>query len=405
VFALTAADAETVMTVATAFDGADDAFARRVEGHGFDFGAASTFKVGVRESQLQFFGNADAQRACSVRRWIACRKPSAANASRSTCSLFLDTASLLYDGPWVAERYAAIRDFIDKPSPRRRCRDPQIIGGAKRWSAGRCLRLRLPAQGRQAPVRCRVGGGGLHRHAHRRHDLHHRRVGGRPVALNSNLGYYTNFMNLLDYAATAVPAGFQKNGLPFGVTLFAPAHQDGPCCGWPRACSAANAPLGATGLRRKQRRARQRPARAGRCGWPCAAPTCRACRSTGSSPRAAGACCGAVKSSAEYRFYALPGGPPHRPGMVRVAEGGAAIEMEIWELPPGIRQLRRRHPGAPGHRYREARRRRQRTGFRLRSRGRAGRRRHHRAGQLATLPDTLTRCKSASLGRFRLCRV
>jgi allophanate hydrolase len=54
-----------------------------------------------------------------------------------------------------------------------------------------------------------------------------------PVLLNSRLGTYTNFMNLLDYAATALPAGFQKNGLPFGVTLFAPAHQDGPCCGWP----------------------------------------------------------------------------------------------------------------------------------------------------------------------------
>ena len=48
-----------------------------------------------------------------------------------------------------------------------------------------------------------------------------------PIKNNSNLGYYTNFMNLLDYAATAAPAGFQENGLPFGVTLFAPAHQDG----------------------------------------------------------------------------------------------------------------------------------------------------------------------------------
>jgi allophanate hydrolase len=42
---------------------------------------------------------------------------------------------------------------------------------------------------------------------------------------------------------------------------------------------------------------------------------------------------GAVKSAPVYRFYALPGGPPHRPGMVRVAEGGGAVWMEIWELP------------------------------------------------------------------------
>ncbi len=44
-----------------------------------------------------------------------------------------------------------------------------------------------------------------------------------PVALNSNLGYYTNFMNLLDLAGLALPAGFRGNGLPFGVTLAAPA--------------------------------------------------------------------------------------------------------------------------------------------------------------------------------------
>ncbi len=47
-----------------------------------------------------------------------------------------------------------------------------------------------------------------------------------PVRLNSNLGYYTNFMNLLDYAAIAIPAGFRKDGLPFGVTLFSHAFQD-----------------------------------------------------------------------------------------------------------------------------------------------------------------------------------
>ena len=47
-----------------------------------------------------------------------------------------------------------------------------------------------------------------------------------PVVLNSNLGYYTNFMNLLDYAAVAVPAGFMENGLPFGVTLFSHAFED-----------------------------------------------------------------------------------------------------------------------------------------------------------------------------------
>ena len=46
-------------------------------------------------------------------------------------------------------------------------------------------------------------------------------VNADPIALNTNLGYYTNFMNLLDLSAIAVPAGFRKNGLPFGVTIVA----------------------------------------------------------------------------------------------------------------------------------------------------------------------------------------
>ena len=51
-------------------------------------------------------------------------------------------------------------------------------------------------------------------------------VNANPVQTNSNLGYYTNFMNLLDLAAIAVPAGFQANNLPFGITLCAPAFKD-----------------------------------------------------------------------------------------------------------------------------------------------------------------------------------
>jgi len=51
-------------------------------------------------------------------------------------------------------------------------------------------------------------------------------VNADPIQLNTNLGYYTNFMNLLDFSAYAVPAGFRANGLPFGVTIFAGAFED-----------------------------------------------------------------------------------------------------------------------------------------------------------------------------------
>lgn len=93
-----------------------------------------------------------------------------------------------------------------------------------------------------------------------------------------------------------------------------------------------------------------------------------------------------MKSEAEYKFYALAGGPVQRPGIVRVAEGGAAIDMEVWEMPAQyFGSRRRRHPRAAGHRQGEAGRR--QLGQRVRVRGDrgGGRDRDHAAGELAGL--------------------
>jgi allophanate hydrolase len=233
----------------------------------------------------------------------------------------------------LAERYAAIRDFIDArpeaPLPVIRT----IIGGATRWSAADAYAYgyRLKAAKRQCDavwqaVDCIVTptAGTIYTVAELEAD---------PIKLNSNLGYYTNFMNLLDYAATAVPAGFQANGLPFGVTVFAPTHQDGPLLHLAARMQAAlSAPLGATGSaginaspgpRLPSGQVQVAVCGAHLSGLPL----------NGQLTSRGGRLLRAVKSSAEYRFYALPGGPPYRPGMVRVAEGGGAVEMEIWELP------------------------------------------------------------------------
>jgi allophanate hydrolase len=331
IFALTAEDAEAVTTVASVFDVADG-FSRQREGHGFDFGNASAFRVGVpRTSQLAFFGNVEAAR-------LFVETTTRLRALGAECievdlQPFLDTAKFLYEGPWVAERHAAIRDFLeshpDAPLPVIR----EIIGGAHKWSASDAFAwsYRLKAAKRQCDAMWQ------------KVDLIVTPTAGTiytiedmladPVRLNSNLGYYTNFMNLLDYAATAVPAGFQPDGLPFGVTLFAPAHQDAPL------------------LRLAAKMQRSLGARLGATDAPLPAMQ--------SHPMLPGgqvrvAVCGAhlsglplnwqltsrgarlvakVKSAAEYRFVVLPGGPLLRPGMVRVGEGGGAIEMEIWEMP------------------------------------------------------------------------
>ncbi len=104
-------------------------------------------------------------------------------------------------------------------------------------------------------------------------------VEAEPVKLNSNLGYYTNFMNLLDLAAIAVPAGFQRDGLPFGVTLAAPAFSDEALCSLGElAQRAAVKTLGATGLPLPPARGRSRRRSRTACASPYAARTCPACR-------------------------------------------------------------------------------------------------------------------------------
>src|SRR5512143_104035 len=330
VFALTAEDAEAVMVAAAACD-ETDAYSRPVEGHGFDFGHAGAFRVGIpKPAQLSFFGNAEAERLYGE----AVARIAALGAECVEIDLqpFLDTARLLYEGPWVAERYAAIRAFFDADPDALLPVIREIVGGASRWSAADAYQYgyRLQACKRQcdailATVDCVLTptAGTIYTIA---------QVEADPIRLNANLGYYTNFMNLLDYAAAAVPSGFQQDGLPFGVTLFAPRNQDGPL------------------LRLAARMQRAAVDRAG-AGRPLPSPwspprlpsgqvrvaVCGAHLSglplNGQFTARGGRLVAAVRSAPEYRLYALAGGPPLRPGMVRVAEGGGAIEMEIWELP------------------------------------------------------------------------
>lgn len=326
VFALNARDAETVTALAAGFD-ADDPYSRAVEGHGFDFGSAAghpnSFRIGVpRRDALVFFGNTEAEHRFddAVARLAAL----GGKCVEIDLQPFLDAAKLLYGGPWVAERYAAIRGFFDAhpKAPLPVIRD--IIGGATRWSAAdayayqytlKTMKRRCDAVWRQVDCVVTPTAGTITTIAEMQAD---------PIRLNSTLGTYTNFMNLLDYAATAVPAGFQENGLPFGITLFAPAHQDGPLLRLAAKIHGVDA---------------AKPSHALPNGQVCVA-VCGAHLSglplNGQLTSRNARLVATVKSAPEYKFYALPGGPPFRPGMVRVApgeKGGGPIEMEIWEMP------------------------------------------------------------------------
>lgn len=223
IFALTVADACAVMAVAATYDHAD-AYARMAAPFRVT-APASPVRIGVPESGLDFFGDADAERlyGASVARLAA----QGATIVDVDLTPFREAAQLLYSGPWVAERLAAIRDFSAQKPDALDKTVGGIILGADRVSGVDTFAgiYRLAQLTRDAETEWRgmdmlllPTTGTTYKIADVLSD---------PVRLNSNLGAYTNFVNLMDLSALAVPAGFRSNGLPFGVTLIGRAFDDG----------------------------------------------------------------------------------------------------------------------------------------------------------------------------------
>ncbi|MDZ4291763.1 MAG: allophanate hydrolase [Hydrogenophaga sp.] len=339
IFALTAADAQAVLAVAAAYDEAD-AFSRKAEPFGVDF-SAGPFRFGVPRAQdLAFFGNTTAPALFEA----SVERLKALGGTPVTVDLtpFLEAARLLYEGPWVAERYVAIQDFIDAQPEAVFPPVRTIIEGGRNKTAAdafaasyRLKALKRVCDAVWKDVDCLLTptAGTIYRIAEMQAD---------PIRLNSNLGYYTNFMNLLDYSAVAVPAGMLTSGdaagLPWGVTLGAPAHKDVPLLRLADRFHRAQAlSLGATATPLADTPAIGDVPKSALGAGSVKVAVCGAHLSglplNWQLTQRGAHLLGAVKSAAEYRFYALAGGPVQRPGMVRVAEGGAAIDMEVWEMP------------------------------------------------------------------------
>ena len=230
VFALEAVDALCVLETMAVPD--DDPYSRALPvGASLEMvaGLPGGLKAGVPlPEQRNFLGDGEAQRVYEKR---LARIEDMGVAVREIDFLhFFETAELVYGGPWMAERLAAIEEFLGEKPESLHPVTRELIAGAARYSAVDAFRAfyRLEELKREAGEVWRDVDFLVVPTTPTAYTVDE--VNADPVTLNANLGMYTNFVNLLDLCAIAIPNGFYANGLPIGVTLLAPAFNDGFLC-------------------------------------------------------------------------------------------------------------------------------------------------------------------------------
>ncbi|HAA46135.1 MAG: allophanate hydrolase [Halomonas sp. 54_146] len=331
-FALTADDAAKLLDITAAYD-AECAWSRPhdVAVHGKRYGKApAAFRFGVPlESQWQ----TDAAYTQGMHQAIAELEALGGEKVELDCSPLLAAARLLYEGPWVAERYHVIRDLMESNPEAVHPVTFQITQGGATPLAVEAFdaRYKLAEYKRQADALINKVDVMLTpttvTHPSKAE------VAADPIGVNSRLGTWTNFMNLLDYSALAVPVGFSERALPVGVTLFGPAFADLTLLSLARALEARlMLPLGATGIPHPPLAELRAFAQDGSMELVVCGAHLKDLPLNHQLTERGGVLMSTTHSAPRYKLFALAGGPPKRPAMVR-DDNGQAIEVEVWRLP------------------------------------------------------------------------
>ncbi|MGJ4907414.1 allophanate hydrolase [Bradyrhizobium sp. HKCCYLS2033] len=330
VFSLTVDDAVAALSVMAAPDPLDPFSRDR------PVAAVTAFPKGVklgipRSGQLIFFGDkaAEAGYAAAAARFAKL----GAELVEFNLEPFYETARLLYEGPWVAERYLVIRDLLaSDPDAIHPVTREITIGGARGSAADtfaalyRLQGLRKVAERTFADVDALVLPTAPTAYTTAE-------ALSNPIELNSRLGTYTNFVNLLDLCGLAVPAAMRSDGIPFGVTLLAPAGRDAALASLGRAFHADTAlPVGAKSIPLPP----LAPVSPSLHGDEIAIVVVGAHLSgmalNHELTSLGGRLLEATTTAPDYKLYALSTTPP-KPGMLRIDDDkGSAMAVEIWAL-------------------------------------------------------------------------
>ncbi len=329
IFSLTAEDAAVVLGVAAGHD-PNDPYSRRLPRNNL---GSATYRIGFpAPDNLHMLGGGYRSLFFQAKERLAGLGHSLIEVDISP---FLQAAQLLYGGPWVAERFAAVGQFVkDHPNDVHPVVRDIILGG-ENYSAADAF------NGQYALERLRQETAGTWNSvdflllptapdAFRIEDVER-----DPVALNSRLGVFTNFLNLLDLAAVAVPAGFRSDGLPFGVMLVGQTFSDQTLLTVAGSYLRSLQPLlGATKLPYPDTPTPTKEASPARAMLAVVGAHLSGEPLNYQLTDRGGRFVRKAKTAPSYQLFALPGTSPQKPGLVRIgAEGGVSIDLEIWDLP------------------------------------------------------------------------
>ncbi|MFT6308192.1 MAG: allophanate hydrolase, partial [Halioglobus sp.] len=334
IFALHCDDANEILSIAEGFDAEDgysraNTFSNRTDFYG-KFDSQITLGI-IAQDQLKFFGDEEYESA--YRATLVQLGNSGIRLVEIDYAPFDEVAKLLYEGPWVTERYIATLPLIEEQPEAFFPVVRDIIAPGGKPSAVELFRAQYRLNELKQPCSDQLKNvdalltptaGSLFSVEQMLRD---------PIKHNSELGYYMNFVNLLDMAALSVPATFTQSGHPFGITLSASAFTDR------RLLSIGNRlqqlfklPLGTTIQLLPQLCEKS----VGRSDWMdivvCGAHMQDMPLNSQLTDRG-GYFVERTRTAAEYQLYALDETPLQRPALVRSSDAGAAIAVEVWRMP------------------------------------------------------------------------
>jgi allophanate hydrolase len=333
VLALTCEDAVDVAEVAAAYDPLDPYSRPEADQRGWRAAMHDRgFTFGIpRLEQREFFGDSESARLFDDAR----QRLEALGGHAAVVDLtpFTEASALLYDGPWIAERFADLEWFLKRHPDSLLPVTRQILERGAAPSAAKAFRALHRLEELKRTVARAFDGLDVLALPTTPTVYRIDEIAADPIGCNARLGVYTQFMNLLDLSAVALPNGFRSDGLPSGITLAGLWGWDAQLLAIASAFhQALGGTMGARGLALPSPRPREAPPSthlrlavvgAHLSGEPLNPQLttlgARIVRATRTAP------C--------YRLYALGGPPPARPGLVRVASpAGTKIEVEVWEL-------------------------------------------------------------------------